>query len=320
MKKILTVILAIALIASFSSCAGGRSDMNVGALIGPTGVGMAKLMDEAESGNAKNDYSFTLATEPTELAGKLVSGELDVAALPTNLAASLYNKTEGGIRLLALNTLGVLYIAENGDTVHSVADLRGRTIAATGQGANPEYVLNYILEQNGLTPGQDVTIEFYSANDELSAKLIGGEVELAMLPVPALTAVLMKSEDVRVALDLTEEWDAVTDEGVLTMGCIAVRTEYLKENEKAVKSFLEEYEASVSYALTETDEAAKLVAEFGVTASAEIARAAIPDCNLVCITGSELRSSVEPYYKVLFDADPSSIGGALPGDDFYYGG
>lgn len=298
-----------------------RETVNLAMLSGPTGVGAAKLLHDNAAGETTLDYNVTIASDPAnEVVPKLSSGELDIAALSTNLAATLYQKTDGGIQIIALNTLGVLYILENGNTIQSVSDLAGKTIYATGQGSNPEYVLNYLLEQNGLTPGEDVTIE-WKASEEVTALMASGEAEVCMLPVPAATAVQMKNADVRAALDLTQVWnDTVGAESQLTMGCVVVRTAFLEEHPEAVEAFLEEYAASIDYVKNNPEEAAPMVAEFGITASEEIALKAIPDCNLVCITGGDIQSTIQGYYEVLYTADPTSIGGAMPDDAFYYVG
>lgn len=301
--------------------AGEAVTVNLAMLKGPTGVGAAKLLADNENQESTLTYNVTLASDPaTEVVPKLVNGELDIAAISTNLAASLYQKTDGGVRVVALNTLGVLYLLENGDSIQSMADLAGKTVYATGQGSNPEYVLNYLLEQNGLTPGEDVTIEWKAA-DEITALMVSGEAEVCMLPVPAATAVQMKNPDVRAALDLTEVWNSsVTNGSVLTMGCVVVRTAFLEEHPDLVAAFLEEYEASVNYVKEHPEESAPLVAQFEITANEQIALKAIPDCNLVCITGEDIQPALQDYLSMLYTADPTSVGGAIPDDAFYYVG
>ena len=319
-KNLMALLLAVCLAAAVG-CSGQeeqKTEISLGLLKGPTGIGATYLMEAAREGTAAQDYEITLAAEPNELALALSSGTLDIAALPTNVAVSLYNKTEGGVKLLALNTLGVLYILEKGESVQSVADLEGRTIYATGQGANPEYTLNYLLRENGLEPGEDVTVEFLAA-DELATRMGAGELELCMLPVPNATAVLMKNSDVRKALDLNQLWEELDNGSTLTMGCVVVRTEFLEENEAAVQRFLEEYEDSVTRVLAKEDDALyDLVEEFELTASAAVAKAALDDCNLTFIAGEAMVDAIEGYYEVLFEADPASIGGALPDEEFYY--
>lgn len=295
-----------------------RTKVNFAVLSGPTGIGAAKLLEDAEAGRTTNDYDVTIAAAPDELTGKIINGDLDIAAMSTNLALTLFNKTDGEVQMLAINTLGVLYILENGDTIQSMADLEGKTIYAFGQGANPEYALNYLLEQNGLKAGEDVTVEFKS-NEEIITAMASGDAEVAMLPVPAATTVLMKNENVRTALDLTQEWNEATDgNSQLTMGCIVVRREFAEENKAAVDAFLEEYSASVTYVKENVEDASKLVEQFNLTGDAQIAAAAIPQCNLTCITGEEMQSTIGGYYEVLYAAEPSSIGGNLPDDSFYY--
>ena len=260
---------------------------------------------------------MTLGSDPAnDIVPRLTNGELDIAAIPTNLAATLYNRTDGGIKLLALNTLGVLHILENGDTVNSLADLEGRTLYATGQGSNPEYVLNYLLEANGLDPAADVDIQWL-ASEELTARMASGDVDLCMLPVPAATTVMMQNSDVRDAIDLNDAWTESGAQGTFTMGCLVARTEWLEENSELVPGILEEYAASIDYANSSPEEAAALIEQYGIVPKAAVAQAAIPQASMVCITGADMKG-IADYYQVLFDADPTSIGGAIPGEDFYY--
>lgn len=325
MRKLASLVLSLVLILGLSACNSAqppattpisKAKVSIGVLKGPTGIGCAYLMEQSENGEALNEYTFTTSSTPTDLTGRLVSGELDMAALPTNLAAALYTKTNGNVRILALNTLGVLYILSNGSEINSVEDLRGRTLYATGQGANPEYVLNYILRQNGLEPGDDLTIE-YRDSAELTALMASGRAKLCMLPVPAATTVLLKNPDVSIALDLSEQWNSVSDGSVLTMGCVVLRNDS-GLSEETISNFLLEYEYSIDYVNENSAQAASLVAKFEITGSAEIAKAAIPESKLVFISGENIKEAIEGYYEVLFQADPASIGGRLPDDDFYY--
>ena len=290
--------------------------INVGVLAGPTGVGAAKLMNDSKNSETAQKYNFTVETENANIVAAVSSGELDIAAIATNVASNLYNKTEGGVQIIALNTLGVLYILENGNTVNSIADLEGKTIIAPGQGANPEYVLRYLLEQNGV----NADIQFMTA-EEVTAKMVSGEATLCMLPVPAATAVQMKNPDVHSALDLTVEWDKLNNGSTLTMGAVIVRKQFAEEHPEAVKKFLEEYTASIEYVKSNVEDAAQLVADFGITANAQIAAKAIPQCNLVAITGAEeIKAAISGYYEVLFAADPKAVGGKIPGEDFFFAG
>lgn len=296
--------------------------INMAVLAGPTGVGASVLMDENDKGETANHYSFTVAAQNDEVTAGLLNGSLDIAAVATNVASNLYNKSEGQVQILAVNTLGVLYVLENGDTVHSVADLKGKKILSVGQGANPEYVLEYILDKNGLTwssdgSAADVQIQF-GAPDEVTAAMVSGKETLAMLPVPAVTAVMIQNPDVRSALNISDEWTSVSDGGELPMGCIAGRKDFLEQNPEAVSAFLDEYSDSIDQVLADPKAAGSLCEKYGIVPKAPIAVKAIPDCNLVCRTGEDVRKTVEPYYQVLFDANPKAIGGQMPGDDFYY--
>ena len=297
------------------------------ALSGPTGVGAAKLMADNENvtaeavANGEINPSISSAVVEADnqvVSSALINGDADIAAVATNVAATLVNKNPESIQVLAVNTLGVLYILEKGDTVTSMADLAGKTVYATGEGANPEYVLNYLLTENGVDPA-GVDIQWMTAQ-EVTAQMVSSEDGICMLPVPAATALMIQDSGVRQALSLTDEWSTVSD-GELAMGCIVARTDYIEENPLGVENFLRAYEESIEY-MSDPDnleEAAELVAQYGITANANIAKAAIPQCNLVCLTGDEMKSVLEAYYQVLFDADPTSIGGALPYNSFYYG-
>ena len=277
----------------------------------------AQVEDGTYEGGTLLRYEVTLGSDPAnDIVPRLTNGELDIAAIPTNLAATLYNRTDGGIKLLALNTLGVLHILENGDTVNSLADLEGRTLYATGQGSNPEYVLNYLLEANGLDPAADVDIQWL-ASEELTARMASGDVDLCMLPVPAATTVMMQNSDVRDAIDLNDAWTESGAQGTFTMGCLVARTEWLEGNSELVPGILEEYAASIDYANSNPEEAAALIEQYGIVPKAAVAQAAIPQANMVCVTGEDMKG-IADYYQVLFDADPTSIGGAIPGEDFYY--
>ena len=295
---------------------------------GPTGVGAAKLMSDVEYANENGGQtpdgtpsyidSITVEADNQAVSSALINGDADIAAVATNVAATLVNKNPESIQVLAVNTLGVLYILEKGDTVTSMADLAGKTVYATGEGANPEYVLNYLLTENGVDPST-VDIQWMTAQ-EVTAQMVSSEDGICMLPVPAATALMIQDSGVRQALSLTDEWSAVSD-GELAMGCIVARTDYIEENPQGVEAFLTAYQDSIEY-MSDPDhaaDAAELVAQYGITPNAAIAQAAIPQCNLVYLTGDEMKSVLETYYQVLFAADPASIGGALPYDSFYYG-
>lgn len=297
-----------------------KVDINLAALKGPTALGMLDLLEKNDNGEAANNYNVTLAGAPDEIIGKIVSGDLDIAAVPTNVASTLYNKTQGGVKLAALNTMGVLYILEKGDSIQSVADLAGKTIYATGQGSTPEYALNLVLEKNGLTPGEDVTIVYKDEHAEIAPLLASGEAEIALLPQPFVTSVLTQNSDVRVALDLTEEWDkAVEGQSGLTMGCVVVRSEFAENNKEALDSFLDEYKASVETVTSEEglSHAAELSEKYDIMKAA-VAQQAIPECNIVFVEGDEMQQIASGFLQVLYDANPQSVGGNLPNEDFYY--
>ena len=299
---------------------GEASDdvLRVGSLKGPTTMGLVNLLSMEKDGTASLDYDLQLYGAADEIVPLLMKGELDMAAIPANLAATLYQKTNGGIQAVAVNTLGVLYVVEKGgDTVQSMADLKGRTILSTGKGTTPEYVLRYLLNANGIDPDKDVTIEYYSEATEVTAQMANTDNAIAVLPQPYVTAAGLQDDTLRVALNLTEEWDKVADTQLIT-GVTVVRKEYAEAHPDVVASFLADYAKSVDAANTDLDGTAALCEEQGVVAKAAIAKKALPNCNIVCLTGDELKADASAYLQVLYDADPAAVGGALPGDDFYW--
>lgn len=292
----------------------------VAALKGPTAMGMVQLMEQEAAGDAPQ-FHFEIAASADELTPRLVQGTLDIAAVPANLASVLYNNTEGKIRVLAVNTLGVLYLVESGDTVHSVEDLRGKTIYSSGKGSTPEYALTYMLSQNGIDPETDVTIEWKSEHSECVAALAAEENAIAMLPQPFVTTAQMKNENIRVALDLTKEWEKLSSTAntaaTLITGVVVARAEYVEENPEQVADFLAKYEASVEYVTTDVDGAAALVGKYDIVPEA-VAKQALPQCNITFLAGEEMREKLSAYLQILFEQNPKAIGGAMPGDDFYY--
>ena len=330
MKKLLALVLALAMIFSFAACGTENNgsnetpsdtytpvDINIAGIKGPTAVGMVDLMQKQEDKTAANNYNFSVFGDPQELVGKISTGAVDIAALPTNLAATLYKKTEGKIKVLAVNTYGVLHIVENGETVKSFADLKGKTILSTGEGSNPEYILRYVLENNGINPDTDVTIKFVTSNDEMIAQLKTGGAQIAMVPEPAVTTAMSKIPTLRRVFDMNTEWEKITQDSALMMGCVVVRTEFLEQNPAAVKKFMEEYEASVN-AVSDLEKTASLCEKFEIIPAAAVAKKAIPNCHIAFTAGEEMKADLGGYFKVLFEANPKSIGGALPDDNFYY--
>ena len=340
MKKGLAACLALVMCLSLAACGGDQEEetpaedpvtVRVAALKGPTAMGMVKLMSDsdaaAESGEETtgNTYDFTLAASADEVSPKLMQGELDIACVPANLASVLYNRTDGGIFTLAVNTLGVLSSVDNGNSVQSRADLAGRTIAASGKGSTPEYALRYLLSENGIDPDTGVTIDWKSEHSECVAALASGAATIAMLPQPFVTVAQTQLPDLRVALDLTEAWDALDNGSALLTGVVVARADFVEEHPAAVEEFLTSYAESVEWVNANTAEAAELIGGYDIV-DAAVAEKALPYCNIVCITGSEMKDMLSGYLQVLFDAAPASVGqdaetgeGGLPGDDFYYG-
>ena len=317
MKRIACMALCLVLLFSMTACSFAESaPARVAALKGPTAMGMVQMM------RARADsYEFTLAASADEITPALIQGKLDIAAVPANLAAVLYNNIEGKIRVLAINTLGVLYIAERGDAVHSVADLRGKTLYTAGKGSTPEYALNYILRANGLDPEKDLTIEFKSEHAECLAALLNNPDAVAMLPQPFATVARSKAPDMRIALDLNAEWDALQanreNPSALITGVAVARTKWIEQNPEAVKAFMNDYAGSVRFTQENPAETAALIGEYGIFEAA-VAEKALPACNITFIAGDEMRIRLTGYLAELYTQDPASVGGKLPDDGLCY--
>ena len=339
MKKSLAACLALVMCLTLAACGGKEGEtpaeesvnVRVAALKGPTAMGMVKLMSDyapveealedkenVVTAGGGNTYEFTLAASADEVSPKLMQGELDIACVPANLASVLYNRTDGGIVTLAVNTLGVLYIVENGNSVQSMADLAGRTIVASGKGSTPEYALRYLLTENGIDPDKDVTIDWKSEHSECVAALASGQASIALLPQPFVTVAQNKIEGLRMALDLTAEWDKLDNGSGLITGVIVARRDVVEANPGAVDSFLQNYAASVEWVNANNADAAQLIAEYGII-DATVAEKALPYCNIVCVTGTEMMDMLSGYLSVLWEQDAESVGGGMPNDDFYYG-
>jgi len=294
-----------------------KIEINVAALKGPTGMGMVKLMEEAEGGNLANNYQFTVAGEADVISTGLIKGEFDIAAVPCNLASVLYNKTNGQIKTAAINTLGVLYIVETGNTIRTVEDLKGKTIYSTGYGTTPQFTLNYLLGLYGIDPEKDLNIEYKAEATEVAAILENATDAIAMLPQPYVTAVMMNNDRVRIVLDIEKEWISQNDNSGVVTGVVVVNSEFLNNHPEAVEDFLAEYQQSAKFVNDNVDFAAELVEKFGIFKAA-VAKKAIPYCNITFIKGMEMKEKVEGYLDVLYNQNPNAVGGAIPSEDFYY--
>lgn len=295
---------------------GEASDevLRVGSLKGPTTMGLVNLMSEVESGE-KSGYSFEMQSQPDVIMSELVSGKLDIALLPANVAAVAYNKTKHGVSAIDINTLGVLYCVTGDENIKSVKDLAGKTVLSTGQGASPEYVLNYLLEKNGVT---DCDVQFKSEATEIAALLKQDPAQIAILPQPFVTVATAQNDQLKVAFSLTDEWKSVSPDSKLLTGVTVVRNEVLENRAAEVDQFIVDHQASTEKAATDVDATAELVAKYGIIAKAPVAKKALPNCNIVAIAGDEMKTDLAGYLQVLFDANPKSVGGTMPDDDFYY--
>lgn len=317
MKRIVTMITVAVMLfslAAFAACSKKQDDteIRIAALKGPTGMGMVKLADKQNYPN----YTVSIEASPDALNPRIISGEVDVAAVPVNLASVLYNKLDGDISVLAVSTLGVLYVLEAGSEVNSVADLAGKTVYATGQGATPEYILNYLLDKNGVAGS--VEVNYVGEHAALATMLADGSAEIGMLPEPNVTSTLAGNDNLRIALNLTEEWNKVCSTE-LVQGVVIARKSFVNEHPEAIEQFLREYEKSSAFVNEDIDEAAKLIVDAGILGNVEIAKKAIPNCNISFSKGEAMHKAVEGMLTVLFEANPKSIGGKLPDKDFYYG-
>lgn len=314
MKRAISALVLLALVAMLAVPGFCETTaVRVGALTGPTAMGMAQLLNQPE-------YTPTIVGTADELMPRILQGEVDIAAVPANLAATLYQKTQGGVTVLAVNVLGVLYVGElGGETVQTVADLKGKTLLATGKGATPEYFLRYILTQNGLDPDKDVAIQWKSEPSEVVALLNAKGEGLAMLPQPYVTAAANQlGENFRIALSVSEEWEKLESDSRCTTAVVMARTAFVQEHPEQVQAFLEALSQSVQWVNEQPQEAAELCEQLGII-KAGVAKKAIPGCNLVCITGDEMKQALSGCLEVIYDQNPKAVGGKLPGNDFYYG-
>ena len=334
-RAIVSLLLALTLALSLTACGGQANsepeqpetqeeltaaEINLYVLSGPTGIGAMNLWAASDAGETKNTYHITMPGANDEVVAALSKGDADIAAVATNLAATLYNKTDGGVTVLAVNTLGVLSLLSNGQEAATVSELKGKTIYAPGQGANPEYILRYVLSGNGLDPDKDVTLRFVGEGSELLTVWQSDPEAVIMAPQPVATSILMQNENAKTLFDMTEEWDKIAGgDSTLMMGCVIVRNEFLQANPSAVELFLQEYAASIEKAQSDVEGTAALCEQYGLIPKAALAQKAIPSCGLTFVTGAEMKTGLSGYLQVMFDANPKSVGGALPGDDFYYG-
>ena len=316
-KKMVTLLLAFSMFCMlFAGCGKKeRTDdvtVRVGAMSGPTAMGMVKLMKDSEDGAVKGTYEFAdLSTDPSTFVAPLTKGDIDMASV-------IYNNTNGGVQILAVNTLGVLNIVERGDSVQSIKDLAGKKLYATGQGATPEYTLRHILKENGIDPDSGLTIQWCADTTEALSYIANDSEAIAMLPQPFATAAMGQVDGLRVAIDLNDAWAEIEDCDIVT-GVVVARTDFVKEHPQAVETFLSEYEASVAYTNDNAADAAELIAGYGIVAKAPLAEKAIPKCHITFLKGQEMKDSVSGYLQILFDENPQAVGGTIPADDFYYG-
>lgn len=323
MRKNISILIFLCALLLLVSCGKNPDTKPIGniriaVLTGPTGVGAVPMWEDSENGKTAMSYTFTAMSAPDEAAAKISSGEVDIAAVSTNLAAKLYRKTEGKIRVLAVNTLGVLSaLRYEGEPVASFEDLRGRTVVTTGQGANPQYILEYLLRKNGIDPENDLTIEYKAEGTELVSVWANTPDAVLIAPSPVSASILMKYEGSEKVLDLTEEWERCSPESALMMGCIIARADFCEQHPDAVSAFLSDYAHSIDAALDDPQNTGVLCEKYGIAAKAAAAQKALPDCHICCITGEAMKTGLEGFLRVMYDADPTSVG-ALPDDGFWY--
>lgn len=319
-KMLILAVMAVLLLGALAGC-GQREKpaaVRVGGLKGPTSMGLVFLREQAQSGQAAQEYEFTMAVAADELLPLMIKGELDIALIPANVASVLYNKTEGGVSVIDINTLGVLYLVSGDNTIDSMESLRGRTVYLTGKGTTPDYVLQYLLRANGIDPSE-CTLEYRSEATEVAALLAEQPQAAGLLPQPFVTVACAQNEELDVVLDMNQQWNLAQGEGSsMVTGVTVVRNAFLQEHPGAVQSFLEEHAASVRAIQEDPDKGAQLVVAAEIITKEPIARKAIPQCNITYIDGEEMRQALSGYLQVLFEQDPASVGGKVPGEDFYY--
>jgi len=326
MKKILLITLVVLLLLSTLGCNNNSVNtvieeplnLNVATLKGPTGIGMIQLIDSYTNPTDNLHFNYIIESSPDSLVAKLIKGELDIAAVPTNLASIIYNKTEGNYKLANINTLNVMYIVSKGAKIDSIKDLKGKTLYISGQGATPDYVTRYLLKENNLEIGKDIEVNYTLDHASLSQAILSGDVEIGVLPEPFVTTTMMKDPEVTISVDLLEEWEKIADDTLLALGGIIIKTELIENHPEIVTNFLNEYKSSVNYVNNNIVESSKLVEKHKILPSAKLAELAIPKCNIVYMDASENKENLDKYYKILFDFNPKSIGGKLPDSNFYY--
>jgi len=306
--------------ASGQSASGDGTAIRVGGLKGPTTMGLVKLMDDAQNGTAKNAYEFTMVTAADELTAMVAGGKVDIALLPANVASVLYNKTNGKISVIDINTLGVLYLVSSDTSIETVEQLKGKTVYLTGKGTTPEYAFRYLISAAGLSD-DDVTLEFKSEAAEVASVLAEDPSSIGLLPQPFVTSALMQNDKLSIIMDLTAEWDKAQADGEgsrLVTGVTIVNNDFLAEHGDQVNTFLAEHEASIAFTESDPDKTAELIAAAGIVPKAPVAKKALPYCNITFLSGDEMKTALSGYLKVLFDQNPASVGGTLPDDAFYY--
>ena len=325
MRKVTAVALSFAMLgALLTGCGSNKAEekitVKVGALKGATTLGLLPLEDKAANGEAGENYEFSMMTAADELLPMMIKGELDIALLPSNVASILYQKTNGGVTVIDINTLGVLYMVSGDSSITGVEDLAGRTIYLTGKGTTPDYVLHYILSGNGMDADSDCTLEYKSEATEVAALLAENPDAIGLLPQPFVTAACAQNDALSVILDMNAEWEKLQGEdgSRLVTGVTVVRNEFLQEHENAVATFMEEHQASAQSMNSDVENGAKLAVASEIIAKEPIALKAIPKCNITYIDGADMKQALSGYLEVLYEQNPESIGGALPGDDFYY--
>lgn len=327
-KLIVATLLLFAMLFSMAACSGNdtadepaldtETPINIMVLNGTTGFGMAKLISDDAAGTASLNYNFSVESDASNVTAALINGSTDIAALPTNAASVVYNKTQGEVQLLALNTLGVLYVVtDDTESINSFADLKGKTVYAPAQ--NPSFIFSYLCQANGLSVGEDVIIDnTYAQPADLRTAVAAGEVSIAVLPEPMLTIAKSSNDKLVTALDLTAEWDKVSEPGSLVQGCVVVRKDFAEAHPNEVAAFLADYEASIAYLSEDGADVAGVIEGSGVFAKGAVAAKALPNCNLCFITGDNMKSVMEHFLEIMYKTQPASIGGAIPADDFYY--
>ncbi|WP_312815471.1 ABC transporter substrate-binding protein [Sedimentibacter sp.] len=291
-------------------------NVTIAGLKGPTSIGMIKMIDERALNTDKYNVSYVTESAPDALTGKIINGEIQISSVPINLAPVLYNKTGGKVQLMAVNTIGNLYIVGT-DDIESIGELEGKMLGMSAKGSTPDFAMNYLLNQNNIS--DKVELNYAMDHATMSQSVIAEDTKVALLPQPFVTQAMIKNSNVKILVDLNEAWKAATNNtSQLYTGAVIVNKDFAENNKDFVEEFLKQYEASVKWVLENQKDASLLVEKNEIMPSAAVVEKAIPYCGIVYEPAHNVKNGLNEFYKILFDSNPASVGGKLPDEGFYF--